>query len=415
LKIQRTIPPTATLISLSDLLRGLSGIFLREKEIKKFESEMKASLGVKHLYFVSSGKAALYLILTALRSISDRRQVVIPAYTCFSVPSAIKKAGLEVKLCDIDLSTLHFDDRQLEKTVTEETLCVVPNHLFGIPEEMDRINELCKKKGVYVVEDAAQAMGGNDRGRPLGTLGDVGFFSLGRGKNITCGSGGIIVTNSTSIAEALSPIYSDLPVSSTRETFSEYVQLLFMVFFIRPALYWFPSGLPFLKLGQTLYYENFPVKRLSSVKVGLLRNWRTRLDRSNRLRVEAAADFIQRLHLKSFGEDPLPYLRLPVLMQSREQKERLCIESRKKGLGVSPMYPSAINEVAEIGSDFREEVFPSAMRAAERLVTLPTHPLLSEQDKKKICELFESNLRSFVVDGKELSEHAFKANYRSIK
>jgi dTDP-4-amino-4,6-dideoxygalactose transaminase len=414
MKIQRTVPPTATLLSLGDLLRGLSGIFLREREIKKFESEMKVSLGVKHLFFVSSGKAALYLILTALKSISNRRQVVIPAYTCFSVPSAIKKAGLEIKLCDIDLSTLHFDDRQLEKTVTEETLCVVPNHLFGIPEEMDRIDQLCKKKGVFVVEDAAQAMGGNYRGKPLGTLGDVGFFSLGRGKNITCGSGGIVVTNSGPIAEALSPIYSDLPLPGAGETFSEYVQLLLMVFFIRPALYWFPAGLPFLKLGQTLYHENFPVKRLSGVKVGLLRNWRTRLEKSNRLRVEAAADFIRRLHLKSFG-DPLAYLRLPVLMQSREQKERLCIESREKGLGVSPMYPSAINEVAEIGLDFKGEAYPSAMEAAERLVTLPTHPFLSKQDKKKICELFESSLRSSVIDGNELNEHAFKANCRSIK
>lgn len=415
MRIQRTIPPTATLISFGDLLRGLSGIFLREREIKKFESEMKASLGVKHLFFVSSGKAALYLILTALKSVSNRRQVVIPAYTCFSVPSAIKKAGLETKLCDIDLSTFHLDNRQLEKIITEETLCVVPNHLFGIPEEMGRINQLCKKKGVYVVEDAAQAMGGNYRGKPLGTLGDVGFFSLGRGKNITCGSGGIIVTNSSSIAEALSPIYSGLPVPSTRETFSEYVQLLFMAFFIRPALYWFPAGLPFLKLGQTLYYENFSVKRLSAVKVSLLRNWRTRLEQSNRLRMEAAAHFIQRLRLNSFGEDPLPYLRLPVLMQSREQKERLCIESRKKGLGVSPMYPSAIHEVAEIGTDFKGEIFPSAMRAAERLVTLPTHPLLSEQDKKKICELLESNLSSSIIDDTELNEHAFKVNCRSIK
>lgn len=121
--------------------------------------------------------------------------MVIPAYTCFSVPSAVVKAGLDVALCDLDASTFDFDYRLLEAAVNEKTLCVIPSHLFGIPSEMDRVNAICREKGVYVVEDAAQAMRGPTKGK-LGTLGDVGFFSLGRGKNITCGSGGIIVTNS---------------------------------------------------------------------------------------------------------------------------------------------------------------------------------------------------------------------------
>ena len=78
--------------------------------------------------------------------------------------------------------------------MTDETLCVLAIHLFGIPANLDRIKKLCRKKDIFIVEDAAQAMGGEYKGGMLGTIGDVGFYSLGRGKNITCGSGGIIVT-----------------------------------------------------------------------------------------------------------------------------------------------------------------------------------------------------------------------------
>ena len=76
-----------------------------------------------------------------------------------------------------------------------------PTHLFGIPSDVDRTRRICEEKGIFLVEDAAQAMGVEHGGRKLGTLGDVGFFSLGRGKNISCGSGGIILTSSADIAE----------------------------------------------------------------------------------------------------------------------------------------------------------------------------------------------------------------------
>jgi dTDP-4-amino-4,6-dideoxygalactose transaminase len=389
MKFQRTIPPAAAPMNGKDLLHGLAGTFLGGRYLKRIEREMKEYFGVRHIFFVSSGKAAMTLILAALKGLSAKKQVVIPAYTCFSVPSAIVKAGLEIALCDIDSATLDFDYGLLGKTIGPDTLCVIPTHLFGIPSDVERINKLCRDREIFVVEDAAQAMGGTQNGKMLGTIGDVGFFSLGRGKNITCGSGGVIVTNSDRIAGAMAGLYSKLPETTALETLKEFVLVTLMALFIRPALYWFPEGLPFLKLGQTEFHPDFPMKKLSGMKAGLLRNWREHLEQSGHDRAETAAYFHERIGLKRVRESAVSYLRFPVIMENRGIRDRIYSLSRNRGLGISLMYPTAINEIREIRANFTGKAFPSASGIAEELLTLPTHQFLSEDDKEGICKLFD--------------------------
>ena len=103
MRIRRTLSPTAAPLRPADLWRGLKGFFAGEKYLRRLKEEITGYFGVRHAWFTSSGKAALYVILRALRSLEpDRTEVLIPAYTCFSVPSAIVRAGLEVALCDIE-------------------------------------------------------------------------------------------------------------------------------------------------------------------------------------------------------------------------------------------------------------------------------------------------------------------------
>src|SRR5262249_7867001 len=116
MRVQRTIPPTAAPVQLRDILHGLAGLFFSERYFQKLEFEIKEYFGVKYVFFVSSGKCALTLILKALRDISHRKDVIIPSYTCFSVPSAILKAGLDILLCDIENTTFDFDYDCLNKT-----------------------------------------------------------------------------------------------------------------------------------------------------------------------------------------------------------------------------------------------------------------------------------------------------------
>lgn len=390
MKIQRTIPPSAAPLHLKNLLYGVAGIFFGQKYINRLEGELREYFGAKHVFLVSSGKAALTLILKALNSLDPRREALIPAYTCFSVPSAIVKAGLRVSLCDIDPEAFDFDYKLLEQTINNETLCVIPCNLFGIPSDIDRIKNLCRERGVFVVEDAAQAMGGTYKGKMLGTIGDVGFFSLGRGKNITCGSGGIVMTNSDQIAGAITKHYSNFEDPSIKADLKEFFQLAFMAIFIRPSMYWFPSGLPFLKLGETIFHNDFPIRRLSGMQAGLLNGWQRLIDELNNMRRKNAMYFCERLKISKMPS--IPYIRLPIMVSDGETKERIYSISKKKGLGISQMYPTPINEIDEIRSQFDNHTFSYAKAAAEVLLTIPTHQFLKEKDKEEIIELFSNQL-----------------------
>ncbi len=101
MKVQRTLAPSAAPIKGRDLVHGLVvGLLRPQTTVRRLEAEFCEYFGVKHVWFVSSGKAALTLILQALHSLSGRQKVVIPGYTCFSVPSAVVRARLSVALCD---------------------------------------------------------------------------------------------------------------------------------------------------------------------------------------------------------------------------------------------------------------------------------------------------------------------------
>lgn len=387
MKIGRTLPPAAAPLCWKDLWHGVTGIFFPERSVRALEEELRRDFGVSDVFLVSSGTAALALTLMALRSLSPRTEVVIPAYTCFSVPAAVLKARLRPVLCDVSPATFDFDRGLLERTLNANTLCVVAHHLFGIPSDIEGIRALCQDRRIFVVEDAAQAMGVESKGRRLGTVGDVGIFSLGRGKNITCGSGGIILTDSAPIAAAIARHYGQLETPGITGVLKDFVRLILMTIFIRPRLYWIPAAVPFLRLGDTVFPKDVPLARLSGMKAGFLSSWRARLTRSNGIRSETATYFSRRLPLRLAAGPSHPYLRLPVLVATPRERERIHSLSRERGLGVSIAYPTPINEIPEIRATFNGKRFPSARSVAERLLTLPTHHWLSEADKRAIAEL----------------------------
>jgi perosamine synthetase len=152
MKIRRTIPPAAAMIGFRDLLCGMAGFLFGGKYLRDLEAGLKRYFGVRHIFLVSSGKAALTIILKALQSLSPKkREVLIPAYTCYSVPSAIVKAGLKVSLCDMNSATLDFDHALLADAINDTTLCIVPTHLFGIPADVERVKGMCRNRGIFVV------------------------------------------------------------------------------------------------------------------------------------------------------------------------------------------------------------------------------------------------------------------------
>ena len=385
MKAGRTIPAAAAPVSTRDLFRGISGFF-GDGDLGKFENEIRGYFGSEFVFLASSGKASLVLILKGLSSLRARKKVLIPAYTCYSVPSAIVKSGLEVALCDVDPDTLDFDYPQLERLADDKTLCIVSTHLFGIPSDVDRTRRICEEKGIFLVEDAAQAMGVENAGRKLGTLGNVGFFSLGRGKNISCGSGGIILTSSVEIAESIRKYHRELKREPARECARSVAEVFFMKVFLNPFLYWIPYGLPFLHIGETRFNSVFPEYRLSDFKAGLLGSWRERMEQYNRCRKSNGRYYKEAFALgkeKKIYSLDLPYLRFPVYANDPDGKARVC--GLYGDMGVSPMYPDSVNRIEQLRSYFAESTYPGAERIASTLMTLPTHVLLTEDDMMKIC------------------------------
>jgi perosamine synthetase len=384
------LPPAAAPVLPIDLWCGAAGLIRPGRALARLQQELAEALGVEHVFLVSSGRAALTLILRALHRLSRRRRVIVPAYTCFSVPAAIVKAGLEVVPCDIDPLTLDFDHEQLGHLVsTSDALAVVPTHLFGFAADVARARASAAPYGTYVVEDAAQSFGASASGRPLGTLGDVGFFSFGRGKTITCGNGGVVVTNSTEIGRELAAEYAMLPRPDLLRSLVNVVEVMAVAVLQRPALYWVPASIPFLGLGETVYSTAFTVEQLGGAQAGLLRHWRARLeqlDRARALRAGALRPFVPR----AAALDGRPCVRLPLVCACRAERDRLYEVARRERLGFSLMYPGAINTIPELRARLNGTAYPVAESLAERLLTVPVHPLVSDADRKAIERVLQS-------------------------
>ena len=398
MRIRRTIPPAAAPLGPKSLLHGFAGLFSPDVYIRRLEGELRSYFGVRHVFLVSSGRAALTLILMALKKFSPGRdEVLIPAYTCYTVAFAVAAAGLKVSLCDIDRETLAFQPGQLEKAINEKTLCVVPTYLFGIPSDIGWLKEIAAGRNVFVVEDAAQAMGGKHNGELLGTIGDAGFFSLGRGKNITCGTGGIVVTNSDGIAGAINEQYGTIEKPPAKENAKEFAKSVALAIFNHPSLYWLPSGMSSLKLGQTASGDfHFPVKKLSGMQAGLLRGWQRRLEDYNRARRENADYFLEKLGLDRSG-GRIPFLRLPLLTEDRETRDRLHRTAVEKRLGISTMYAVPVNEFGGLSGSFDGSSYTVAKEVSTKLLCLPTHIFLNGRDRRNIVSLLDERRLGIAV------------------
>jgi perosamine synthetase len=387
MRIGRTLPPAAAALSLVDLWRAFKDFRAGGRSVETLEAEIGRHFGARHVTLVSSGTAALALSLKALKAQQPQHtEVVIPAYTCFSVPAAVVTAGLKPVLCDINPSTFDLNESGLERAIGPNTLAVVAHHLFGIASDIERVRARCAPLGIAVIEDAAQAMGIEVNGRALGTLGDIGVFSLGRGKHLTCGSGGVILTKSDALAEAIRRECRTLPQPTAFETLKGLAVVLVMAVFTRPALYWIPASLPFLGLGRSIYPKDVKVTRLSAVSAALLQDWRARLRRAHEACARTSGDLGKRLGLPLPHGPSHPYLRLPILVGTPEMRDRIYEQGRRAGFGMSRAYPTPVSDIPELADLFAGQRFPSARTVALHILTIPTHHWLSVGDRAAITK-----------------------------
>jgi perosamine synthetase len=168
--------------------------------VKAFEDELASFLGVRHVLAVSNGTVALHTALKAV-GVGPGDEVITTPFTFAASATAVLHANAVPIFADIDRETLNLDPASVEEKITDKTKAVVVVHLAGMPAEMDEFMKLAERYGVKIVEDAAQALGAEYRGRRVGSIGHISAFSFYATKHITSGEGGAVATGVAAYAE----------------------------------------------------------------------------------------------------------------------------------------------------------------------------------------------------------------------
>jgi dTDP-4-amino-4,6-dideoxygalactose transaminase len=187
---------------LSDFVGGPGPAFRGGAEVRALEDAFAAALGVQHAVSVSSATSGLHAALVAA-GIGPGDEVIVPPQTMSATATAVVMAGATPVFADQDRETCCLDPDAVEGAVGPRTAAMIAVNLFGGPAPLTRLRALADRHGLALIEDNAQGAGGRHAGRPLGTIGDAGVFSLNFHKTIQCGEGGVVVTNDARIARRL--------------------------------------------------------------------------------------------------------------------------------------------------------------------------------------------------------------------
>lgn len=173
--------------------------------VKKFEAGMAALTNREYAISVCNGSVALDTAILALE-IGEGDEVIMPTFTIMSCAAAVARVGGKAVFVDSDLYTWNMNVAEIEKKITAKTKAIMIVHIYGLPVDVDPILEIAQKYGLYVIEDAAEMHGQTYKGRPCGSFGDISTFSFYPNKHITCGEGGMLVTDNPKLAERCSLI-----------------------------------------------------------------------------------------------------------------------------------------------------------------------------------------------------------------
>ena len=175
-------------------LRDLGTLAKGEGPILEFETKFARLTGSRHALAMNSGTAALHSAYFAV-GVGPGSEVIVPSYTFFATAAPILQCGGSPVFCDVDEHTLTADPADVERRITPRTRAICVVHIWGNPAEMDRFVDVARRHGVALIEDCSHAHGASYRGRPVGSWGDVGCFSLQGVKPVTGGEAGVAVTS----------------------------------------------------------------------------------------------------------------------------------------------------------------------------------------------------------------------------
>ncbi|TAM62522.1 DegT/DnrJ/EryC1/StrS family aminotransferase [bacterium] len=342
----------------ADLDRAIAGVlesgqFINGPNVRAFETEVAAYLGVTHAVALNSGTDALHLALRAL-GIGPGDEVITTPFTFVATTEAIGLVGATAVFADIDPRTYALDPLEIERLITPRTKALIPVHLYGAPADMERILAIARQHGIAVVEDCAQSIGARAGGHQTGTLGEIGCFSFFPSKNLGAyGDGGMLVTNSERIAARARALRTHGGAVKYRHE----------------------------ELGVN--------SRLDEIQAAILRVKLPHLETWNLQRRAIAQRYSDQL--RDLPAVQVPYDRpgsLPVYHQytiRTEQRDSLQRMLSDVGIQTMVYYPTPLHlQPVNAHLNYRPGSLPQAERAAAEVLSLPIFPELGVRDQERV-------------------------------
>jgi dTDP-4-amino-4,6-dideoxygalactose transaminase len=321
--------------------------FVLGSEVAAFEQEFAAYSGATECIAVNSGTSALHLALLA-GGVGPGDEVITVPYTFVASVAAVTYAGARPVLVDIDRHSFNMNPAAIEAAITPRTKAIMPVHLYGQPADMDPIMEIARRRGLIVIEDAAQAHGAKYKGRPVGSIGDMTCFSFYPTKNLGAyGEGGAVTTNNREFARS-----------------------------IRMLRDWGQDR----KYHHVVRAFNYRMEGFQGailrVKLRHLKQWtearRTIVSKYNRLLADSAVDLPQEMpwarhvyHVYTVRSDDRDALQAALLTEGIQTAIHYAVP-----VHLQPAY-------ADLG--YRKGALPQSETAANQVLSLPLYPELSEQ------------------------------------
>jgi dTDP-4-amino-4,6-dideoxygalactose transaminase len=343
--------------------------------VKKLERNFSNFLGVKHAFAVSSGTAALHLALRAL-NIKTEDEVLVPSLTFVASANAILYVGAKPVFVDItDLSDLNLSCDDLENKITPKTKAIMVVHYGGYLADMERIKKIAKKHNLFVIEDAAHAIGAKFKSKMAGGIGDIGCFSFFSNKNMATGEGGMVVTNRDKFAQKIRLLRSHGMTSLTWDRHKGHA-----------------SSYDVTELGYNY--------RMTEMNAALGIEQLKKLRSSNRKRKSLIKIYVENLEgtkglfipFLNYPRDSAFHL-FPIILDQNVNREKFMDFLKRAKIQTSIHYPP-IHKFSYYQKNFREpeNYLLSTEYVGRHEVTLPLHPLLEKKDILFVCDLIKKVL-----------------------
>ncbi len=332
-----------------------TGSFILGKDVAAFETGFAAFCGVKNGVGVNSGTSALHLALLAA-GVGPGDEVITVPFTFIATAAAILYTGAKPVFVDVDPDYFTMDPSHLEKAITPRTKAVIPVHLYGQMADMDPILDITRKRGIRVIEDAAQAHGAEYKGQRAGSFGDMGCFSFYPGKNLgACGEGGMVVTDNP-----------------------EFVRTL------RMLRDWGQEERYHFSLKGFNYRMEGIQGAVLGVKLGFLEQW----TKSRRQHQRAYTELLSRHGVFIPQERKDTRHAVHVLTVFHDKREALRKFLADQGIQTGIHYPIPVHlQEAYRDLGYKEGDFPISERAAQRTLSLPLFPEMEASQIQEICRV----------------------------